>query len=151
MKAPPLMMVKRGNALVPADRRAADALSAIPDGSRVGISVRRGRSNDHHNLFWAILERVADASQFETPERLLIALKIRLGKYDLMSMPNGKVVPVPSSISFAAMGQDEFQKFFDDSMRVICEEVLDGPQAADLIEMIAHETGAPRQSAGRAA
>jgi hypothetical protein len=34
--------------------------------------------------------------------RLLVALKLRLGRYDLMKMPSGKIVPVPDSISFAA-------------------------------------------------
>ncbi len=122
--------------LLPADERAEVRLAKVPLGEVVEIEIRRGRSLPQHRLFWAVLQHVSAASKFETPEQLLVALKVRLGRYDLMRIPNGKVVPVPRSIRFAAMDQDDFQKFMDDSIRVICEEVIPGTIGDDLIREV---------------
>lgn len=119
--------------LVAANEADDEALTKIPLAETVSIRVTRGRSLQQWRLYWAILKYVAEASKFETPERLYVALKIRLGYYDLLKMPNGKVVPVPQSFNFATKDQDEAQKLFDDSMRVICEDVLPGQNSDDLI------------------
>lgn len=128
--------------LAPADDRSAALFDKARPDELVAIRLMRGRSIPQHRLFWAILSHVAEASSFEHAERLLVALKLRLGRYDLMAMPNGKVVPVPDSISFAEMPQDAFQRFFDDSLRVICAEVLPGVNAADLVSEVQAMIGA---------
>lgn len=119
--------------LVPVDDAAAEALRKIPAGEDIAVQVKRGRSLQQHRLFFAVLTYVAQATEWETPERLLVALKVRLGRYDLMRLPNGKVVPVPESISFAAMKQDEFQDFFTAAIDLICSEVVPGMDSAQLI------------------
>lgn len=93
---------------------------------RYALDKRRSRSLPQHRLFWRILQHVAKATQWEYPERLLIALKIRLGRYDLLQLPNGKLAPVPHSISFRKMPQEAFQEFFDQCLWLICTEVLPG-------------------------
>lgn len=114
------------HALVPCDERAAEQLAKVPLGEVVAVQVKRGRSLPQHRLLWSVLQHVAEATEWETAERLLVAIKIRLGRYDLMKLPSGKCVPVPDSISFSAMGQDAFQRFFDEALRLICSEVLPG-------------------------
>jgi hypothetical protein len=121
------------NSLVPQDQASADLLRKIPLGEDVAIKIMRDRSLPQHRLFWSVLRYVAEASEWETAERLLVALKLRLGRYDLMKMPSGKVVPVPDSISFAAMPQDTFQQFMDKSMAIICSEVLPGTDSDRLL------------------
>lgn len=132
-RVPAVMESPQPYALIPSDDRAAEVLAKIPLGEDVAVQIKRGRSLQQHRLLWAILSHVAESSQWDTPERLLVALKIRLGKYDLMQLPNGKVVPVPDSISFSAMSQDAFQHFFDDVLRLICSEVLPGYDSDQLI------------------
>ena len=139
MPAPPGS--PRPYCLMPSDDLSADAIAHIPLGQDVAVSIKRGRSLSQHRLFWAILSHVAEATQWETAERLLVALKVRLGRYDLMKLPNGKVVPVPHSISFAAMPQDDFQRFFDDALRLICEEVIPGTDSAYLVAEVASLIG----------
>lgn len=119
-----ILMRRRGGTLVPANSEAAYVLEHVPDGNTVEVRMIRGRSTQQHRLFWAVLDRVAQASRFETAERLLVAIKVSLGRYDLCKLPSGKVVPVPQSISFAAMDQHEFQKFMDDAFALICRDVL---------------------------
>src|SRR5215472_401407 len=130
-------------ALLPASEADDAAILKIPLGETFSVQIIRGRSLQHHRLFFALLDHVAKASKFETTERLLVALKVRLGRYDLLAMPNGKVVPVPQSISFAAMDQTEFEKFFNDGVRVICEEVLPGTNRDDLIMQVEAMLGSP--------
>ncbi len=115
-------------ALMPADEGTYRVLNEVmKTGDEVQLQpVAKDRSTPQMRLFWQILEHVAKASHWESPERLLVALKIRLGRYDLMKLPNGKAVPVPHSISFAKMDHEDFQKFMDDAMEVICSEVLGG-------------------------
>lgn len=132
-RAPAPIGAPHPHMLIPSDDRACGQITKLPIGEDVTVKVVRGRSLPQHRLFWAVLSHVAEASQWETPERLLIAIKIRLGRYDLMKMPSGKVVPVPDSISFQAMPQDEFQKFFDAAVDLICAEVIPGTDTARLI------------------
>lgn len=132
-RAPAPVGAPHSHMLIPSDDRACEQIKKLPIGEDFAVKIVRGRSLPQHRLFWAVLSHVAEASQWESPERLLVALKIRLGRYDLMQMANGKVVPVPDSISFAAMTQDEFQKFFDDAVNVICAEIVPGMDSAQLI------------------
>jgi hypothetical protein len=122
--------------LLPVDPRDDAMLAGIALGETIAIKLVRGRSLPQHRLFFGILDHVAKATAFETAERLLVALKIRLGRYDLLAMPNGKMVPVPQSISFAKMDQADFAKFFDDALRLICTEVIPGTERDDLIREV---------------
>jgi hypothetical protein len=146
-RAPAAMQSPQPWVLVPVNDRGRAEVSKIPLGETVVISIMRDRSLPQHRLFFGILDHVAKASAFETAERLLVALKVRLGRYDLMKLPNGQVVPVPQSISFAKMGTDDFQKFFDDSVRLICDEVIPGTNASDLVDEVQLMLQ-PRNSAG---
>lgn len=132
-----ILMERRSNAfsevLYPADAAARSALAKMKFGEVVEVTVKRGRSLSQHRLFWAVLKRVAEATEWGYPERLLVALKVRLGRYDLLQLPNGKLAPVPHSISFGEMPQDDFQQFMDQCIDLICTEVLPGFEPADLL------------------
>lgn len=121
-------------ALVPSDDRAAEALGKILLGEPVAIHVKRGRSLPQLRLYWAVLQHVADATHWETAERLHVALKVRLGLYDLMQLPNGKTVPVVQSASFDGMTHDAFTEYMDKAVNLICSEVCPGMSSAMLIE-----------------
>lgn len=119
--------------LMPADTLTAETVRKLKQDETVELRIVKDRSLPQHRLFWSLLTYVAQNSKWENPERLLVALKIRLGRYDLLQLPNGKTVPVPHSISFAKMEQPEFQKFMDEAVRIICTEVLDGYDSARLL------------------
>lgn len=125
---------RAGNALVPVTAAAVAAMKRIEVGEKLWITVDRRRSVQQHRLFFAILTVAAEATEYETADRLLVALKLRLGKFDLLRLPGkAEPVPVPHSVSFAAMKQDEFQKFFDDCMTVIFGEVLAEESKAEVL------------------
>jgi hypothetical protein len=119
--------------LMPCDDASAKLVAQIPSEDDVQIRIVRERSLPQHKLFWSVLDHVAKNSKWEDPERLLVALKVRLGRYDLCKLPNGQTVPVPHSISFAKMDQADFQSFMDRAMQVICEDILGGYDSERLI------------------
>lgn len=134
MKNPGVWMRRTPTGLEANNPEAQAALAKIGVGERVLVKLHRSRNAQHHRMFWAVLSHVAQATHFETPERLLAALKLALGRYDLMTMPNGKVVPVLHSISFADMDQTEFARFYSDALNIICRDVLPGTSVEDLLE-----------------
>lgn len=126
-------LVRTASGFAAADNETVAALAKIAKGDHVTLRKTKSRSSDQNRLYWALLKHVAEASHFETAERLHVALKLALGRYDLMAMPNGKVVPVPHSTSFDSMTHDEFGKYFDEVVGVICRDILPGMDSADLI------------------
>jgi hypothetical protein len=131
-------MQRTGTSLQAADAEAGAALDKIPEGDRVLVRVLRPRSLEQHRMFFAILQRVAEASRFETTDNLLNFLKLTTGMYDLMEVTDAegrkRIVPILKSLSFADMDQEKFQQFFDHSIRVICEKVLPGTDPLELLE-----------------
>ena len=108
-------------------------LAKIKVGADVLVKVSKPRSLAQHRLFWSVLTHVSDATAYDGPEQLLVALKVALGRFDLMKLPNGKVVPVPQSVAFASMPGDEFRRFFDDAMNLICRDVLPGVSVDEIL------------------
>ena len=94
-------------------------------------------------LYWAIVEHVATATGYESADLLHLALKVRLGYYEAPRLPNGKVIVVLESIAFDAMTQDEFQKFMDAAINVICAEVVPGSNREELIAEVNGMLGVP--------
>jgi hypothetical protein len=129
--------------LLPADDDAAARIAKLPLTDLIPARIMRGRSLQQHRLFWKLLQVVAEASQFETAERLLLALKIRMGFYDLCRLPSGKTVPAPRSIAFDALPQDEFRDFFDRAVALVCSEVLPDTNREELVRQVETLLGNP--------
>ena len=128
-----LNFIRTASGLAAADPHTAEALAKIAKGDRVMLRLVKGRSSPQLRLYWALLKHVAEGSHFEQAERLHVALKLALGRFDLMKMPNGKAVPIPHSTAFDSMSHEEFGKYFDDAVKVICRDVLPGVDSADLV------------------
>ncbi len=112
--------VRRGGALFPADIAADEFLAAIPEGREVMVTIRRGRSVPQHRLMFGVLRKVVDNSEIWNDEsELLDAVKLAVGHTELRMTLDGKGYRAPKSISFAAMGQDHFQRFFNRAMYVL--------------------------------
>ena len=137
--------------LMPADEQSYLAVEALKRDEEVQVCIVRERSNPQLRLFWAVLDHVAKSTAWQDPERLLVAVKLKLGRYDLMQLPNGKAVPVPRSIAFDKMSQEDFQVFMDRAIQVICEHVLGGNMdSEELINEVQGFRSAPNVPAGQA-
>lgn len=125
--------------LVPASRDAREALAKIAVGKLVHVKMHTSRNPAHHRLLWALLTKVVEAgAPFETPEALLVALKLAMGYADAVRLPSGAIAPVPRSISFVSMSQEDFSTWFDRAVDLICAHILPGCERKALVAEV-HE------------
>lgn len=116
---------RRGNKLEPCSLVDEEALNELPEGKDFSATIARTRSTKQHRFFWALLQKICENHEtYRRPEQLLLWLKVKLGYVEQVRFHDDQVWWVPQSISFNAMGQDEFKKFFDAALDVIVEEVI---------------------------
>jgi hypothetical protein len=136
--------VKRLGALRPSDAASEEALRTIKDGETVRLEITRAnrRSVQHHRLFFALLHVTAQQID-STVEQLLLWCKIATGHADYIADRHGELTPVPRSISFEKMTQDEFNVFFDAAVKAILERLLPpGTPRSDLLEEVQERAAA---------
>lgn len=125
---------RRGAKLEPCSLLDEEVMQEFPEGKDLSITISRARSTRQHRFFWALLQKICDNHKdYHRAEQLLLWLKVRLGYVEEVRFHNDKVWWVAQSISFNAMGQDEFRKFFNAALDVIVAEVIPGLSAEHLI------------------
>ena len=125
--------------LLPLDDLARTLVGKLKVGDRVLVKMHRPRNPDHHRLAFAVLQKIA-AAKGETVETILTWLKVATGRVDFVLLPSGKTVACPRSISFSAMSQGEFSRFWKEALPLITEHILPGlpePEYEELRAMIA--------------
>ena len=128
------MMRRRGLKFEPCAAVDEEAMEQFPEGKDLTIQVSRSRSTRQHRFFWALLHKVTENHDtYRRPEQLLLWLKIRLGYVENIECHDGNVCWIPQSISFNAMDQVEFKKFFNGALDVLVNEVIPGLSAEHLI------------------
>ena len=137
-----LLMHRRGETLVPADRMAAEDLAKLPLGRSIAVEAKRARSVQHNRLFFALLRKVVENMDGVTENALRSWLKVQLGYVEHMPLGFGRSYAAPSSMSFDAMPQDEFNAFFDKSVALICSEVIPGLGKPELLAEVEAMLGA---------
>jgi hypothetical protein len=79
-------------------------------GEMVEIKTHRERIGWYHRKHMALEQRVFEAQEyFDHFEQFRNWLKIGAGHCDWVPGPKGAVVPIPRSISYAKLGQDEME------------------------------------------
>lgn len=120
----------------PADEEGRAQHAKFQEGDLIAAGVSRPRSLPQAHLYWAIIEHVAQATHWQHKRKLHNALRIKLGRYDLETFPNGKKAVVLDSTAFEEMNADEFTEYFNEAIALICEEVLGGMSSDDLIREV---------------
>ena len=124
-----------GGALWPEDEKSAEMVRKVPRGTSVSVRLLRDRNPEQLKLYWQILDRVVAATgRWRTPEELHLALKIATGHLEEVKLVTGRRILVPESVAFDRMSEDEFLRYFDQAMRVVCEEVMGGCSIDELID-----------------
>ena len=125
-----LALVKSGERLTPAYNRDRENYGKLKDGV-YEFSVRRDRYLPHHRKFWAILSLVcANSDKWQIPEQLLVALKMKLGYFNVVPGFDGTEIIHAGSIRFEAMDQDTFDRFYAAALPILAAEI--GVTVADL-------------------
>lgn len=101
------------------------ALAKIAEGEVRQIEVKNPRNLKKHNLWMAILGLIVANSdgRWRSKDHLRKSVLIALGLYDLVMGVDGKLFPLPLSMDFDHMDEDDFtEKIFDPSIPIL-EEV----------------------------
>lgn len=130
--------------LVPADQWATEFLSSLPDGRDVLVTVRTPRSVQQLRLLFALIKKTMEnTDRWATKDVLVRDLKLVTGLFTTeVSAFTGMPYPVPASISFASMPQDEFQVWFQKAADALAGVL--GCTAEELIREVM-EMVAPRE------
>lgn len=131
-----LVMRRVGSRLEPVAEVFEEILRGIPEGRDIMVTTKRPRSLPHHRLFWSLMHKIAQGTEYNTAENLVFALKLAVGFADVVRLPNGKTAPKERSLSFSETDQDTFRAFFDSAMRVVEEYILPGIENDPLVAEI---------------
>jgi hypothetical protein len=131
------ILVRRPDgSFVAADPVSLEALDSIRPGTQVRAQITQSRNVAHHRLFFGALQVAFEAQdRFPTVEALLDAMKIGLGLYDTYEISGRQFMRV-RSISFGAMDQAEFSRFFDRAVDLLLRVLPPGTQREDFVAMI---------------
>lgn len=131
-------------------RRFWNALLRLEPGEMVEIRTRRERSGPFHRRHMAMEQCVFEAQErFEHFEQFRNWSKVGAGFCDWIVGPKGGVIPVPRSISYAKLEDDEMRQFHDDwvafmrsphAIKALWPKA-DQTQAADGMELLLSEFG----------
>lgn len=133
------LFIRSVNGLTPADDAAREMLEGLAIGKMVKASVSRPRNLQHHRLYWALCSAIASSIGAQR-ENISDVIKIRTGHFTVVQAKSERY-RFPKSISFAKMSQDEFNTFFKECTRVVCEEFLPHMTPSDLTKEIEQMVG----------
>lgn len=107
--------------LVPATADARLWASELDPGERFVVRLMRERNAAHHRKFFSLVNWVAaNHAVYDTTAKALDAVKLATGHVAWVPHPEtGEVIPIPKSISFDNMGQDEFDVFYSDAIGAV--------------------------------
>lgn len=116
-------------------------LQTMKPGTWLRMQWSRPRNGKHHRKMFALLQLVAENSEvYDTTDKALIAVKLAAGYFDPAVDPRtGEIVPVPHSISYDAMDQGAFERFYSAALDGVLQVVLptmDRATANRLLDMV---------------
>lgn len=116
-------------------------LETMKPGKWLRFEFSSPRNGRHHRKLMALLQLVAENSEtYNTVEKALVAVKLVTGHFDLMADPKtGEIVQVPKSVSYEAMGQEDFDVFYSAAIDGVLQHILptmDEATANRLMDMI---------------
>jgi hypothetical protein len=145
----PFFVRREGSVLVPASKAGQLALEKLRHGVLCKIEPSQPRNGKQHRLFWAFVTYLAEAlndgptGAIWTAENVKDDLLVATGRTRNRPMTRLErarhnvppdivaIVARPVSISFVAMGGDEFSAFMDDAMAYVRDHLAPWIEASD--------------------
>lgn len=118
----PILLHRTRLGLEARSREARDVLEKYALGAVVEVTLRKRRSSTQNALYWAMLQRVVDATgAYPTAPHLHDALKLELGYTTPMKTLSGEIRYIPDSTAFGKMDAALFRTFFDAATAKLAE------------------------------
>lgn len=134
-------------ALVPIDPQAVDFIAKMKLGAAVTATVKRHRNPGHHRKFFALLNLAFEAWEPATATykgevvgknfaQFRNDITVLAGHYEMAVNLRGETRLTAKSISFASMGQEEFDTLYSAVVNVILARILTKYTRDDLDNVI---------------
>lgn len=122
--------IKRGFTLVPGDRAARELHASFKEGESFMVQLHLPRNMNQHRKFFAVLNNVVEATgRWTSTEHLRRDILIALHRFDEeASALTGEVRQVPHSMSVASMPKAEFERLYDDTIKLLTEALQCDPE-----------------------
>lgn len=128
---PIAMMRVVQHGLSPSTAYDAEQVARFAIGSEVEVTFSQARSDKQMRLFWVVLGKVVECTDYPNAEALAKALKIATKHVDSVSLIGGGLHVEPKSMR--DMDREEFSRFFDAAMLVLATDVIPGLDVDALI------------------
>ena len=121
---------RTGLTLAPIDKFARELLASIPDGARALVEVWTPRNMAQHRKYFAVLNNVVEATgRWTSTGHLRRDILMALHRYDeVASAFTGEVSKVVHSMAVASMPRDEFERLYDDTIRLLTDALGADPE-----------------------
>lgn len=125
--------------LYPVDEKGVEYIYRRKVGQVLQCELKIVRNYENHKRFFAFLKTTFDMQEhFDNMEYYRYWITMKTGRFDTIVAPNGKTVYKAHSLSFADMGEDEFQILFSDAIDVFLKEFGNGLTQDALLEIIGY-------------
>ena len=121
---------RSGFVLVPVGSDARKLIGGIKDGATAFVEVWLPRNMKQHAKYFAILNNVVEATgRWVSSEHLRRDILISLGRYDEhVNQFTGEVTKVPHSMAVASMPKAEFERLYDDTIKLLTDALGADPE-----------------------
>jgi hypothetical protein len=104
-------------------RRFVNGLMRLEPGEIVEIKTRKARSGPFHRRHMKMEQTIFEAQEkFENFEQFRNWLKVGAGHCEWLPGPRGAVIPVPLSIAYDQIEEDDMREFHDNTVKFLREE-----------------------------
>lgn len=118
-----IIMRREFGRLYPVNDAETEILCEYPQNTDLWVSIRRKRSKVQNDFYWVKLDAIiaSGATKYFSSTQLHEALKYEMGYVKAIRKLNGEIVYEPDSTAFDKMEQSEFNKYFEEAMRLVRE------------------------------
>ncbi|MCA1458038.1 hypothetical protein I6F35_33435 [Bradyrhizobium sp. BRP22] len=139
-----LLIRVQGTHLVPGTAGDQELIDGLPQGKEfvAKLTSASKRSILQNRFYWKLLGVVVENQEFyRAAEQLHFWLKIKLGYVEHIEFHDNRMVTRVASTSFERMDSDDFKRYLDAAITVICEEIIPGMESAGLVHEVEHMLG----------
>lgn len=118
--------------MTPADEQASTYFRSWPVGTVAYVEIKTARNPRQHRMLFALLNTMVEHGEFASVDGALVALKLATGHVKEVRIRGDEVAIIPDSISYANMGQIQFESWFNSALETVCSRWLAGWKSEDL-------------------
>lgn len=131
------MMRVTPQGLAPLGSHDGEVLSRFAEGSVVSVEPKQTRNMKHRALYWCVLGRVVDNTDWASTRVLNNALLIECGFIEYCRLmgtnPDGSPHIRVEARDLSDLDEDEFRVFFELALSYICEFIIVGMDPKELL------------------